>query len=172
MPATTRTILENTTRRAYHNFENRYHLRVPTATGSWDEHALTALRDAGFRSGGARRAVVDYLGRQPCCASAQEIHDGIVTDGGRVGIASVYRVLETLAEQRLVQRVDVGDGVARFEPVLADGHHHHHLVCDDCGRVQPFSDEQLERALERAAERLGYGLAHDVVLRGACGDCR
>ena len=92
--------------------------------------------------------------------------------GGAVGVASVYRALETLAELRLVQRVDVGDGVARFEP--SRGHeHHHHLVCDDCGKVEPFTDPPLERALERAAGKLGYELEqHDVVLRGACNTCR
>ena len=87
-------------------------------------------------------------------------------------MASVYRALDTLAELRLVQRVEAGDGVARFEPSRAD-HHHHHLVCDDCGKVEPFTDDPLERALERAAGRLGYALEqHDVVLRGACEDCR
>jgi Fur family transcriptional regulator, ferric uptake regulator len=144
------------------------------ATSPWSDHALGGLRAAGLRSGGARRAVVDYLGRQSCCASAQEIFDGIRKQGDNVGIASVYRALDTLAEHRLVQRVDVGDGVARFEPAWPDGHHHHHhLVCEDCGRVEPFSDEPLERALARVAGKLGYEFdAHEVVLRGACGDCR
>jgi Fur family ferric uptake transcriptional regulator len=139
---------------------------------SWPDDALEALRDAGLRRGGARRAVVEYLSRQDCCRSAQEIHDGIVSAGGAVGVASVYRTLETLAELRLVQRVDVGDGVARFEPAGEGDHHHHHLVCDDCGRVEPFTDEPLEQALERAAGRLGYAMQHEVVLRGTCGDCR
>ncbi len=116
--------------------------------------------------------MVEYLSRQDCCRSAQEIHDGIVSGGGAVGVASVYRTLETLAELRLVQRVDVGDGLARFEPAREDEHHHHHLVCDDCGRVEPFTDEPLEQALERAAGRLGYAMQHEVVLRGTCGDCR
>jgi Fur family transcriptional regulator, ferric uptake regulator len=146
---------------------------VPTGTTAWSTHALDDLRAAGFRSGGARRTVVDFLGRQGCCVSAQEIHDGVRAEGGRVGIASVYRVLETLAEHRLVLRVDVGDGVARYEPAQPDGNHHHHLVCDDCGRVQPFSDEMLERALERTAGKLGYAMeTHEVVLRGACSTCR
>ena len=83
---------------------------------SWSGHALTALRDAGLRRGGARRAVVDFLEEQDCCRSAQEIHDGIVAAGGTVGVASVYRTLDTLADLHLVQRVDVGDGIARFEP--------------------------------------------------------
>jgi Fur family transcriptional regulator, ferric uptake regulator len=142
-------------------------------SSTWGDHALDDLRAAGFRSGGARRAVVDFLGRQRCCVSVQEIHDGVRSDGRSVGIASVYRVLDTLLEQRLVQRVDVGDGMARYEPAQPDGDHHHHLVCDDCGRVQPFSDATLERALESTAGKLGYAMdTHEVVIRGACGDCR
>lgn len=140
---------------------------------SWSVQALEGLRTAGLRRGGARRAVVEYLDGQDCCRSAQEIHEGIAADGGAVGVASVYRALDTLAELRFVQRVDTGDGIARFEPARADDHHHHHLVCDDCGRVEPFTDAPLERALERAAGKLGYALEqHDVVLRGACEDCR
>ncbi len=139
----------------------------------WPESALSGLRSAGLRRGGARRAVVDYLARQECCRSAQEIHDGIRSSGGEAGVASVYRALDTLVELDLVQRVDIGDGVARFEPAHDGPHHHHHLVCDDCGKVEPFTDAALERALERAAGRLGYELEqHDVVLRGACDDCR
>jgi Fur family ferric uptake transcriptional regulator len=139
----------------------------------WTAHAFEGLRRAGLRSGGARTAVVAHLGRQTCCLSAQEIHVGILREGGRTGIASVYRALETLAALRLVQRVDLGDGVARFEASHADGEHHHHLVCDDCGRIEPFTDATLERALERVAGRLGYDAgAHEVVLHGACDGCR
>ncbi len=67
-----------------------------------------------------------------------------------------------------------GDGIARFEAALPEGeHHHHHLVCSDCGRVEPFSDDGLELALERVAGKLGYAMdQHEVVLHGACGDCR
>ena len=139
----------------------------------WSDHALAGLRAAGLRGGGARRSVVRHLGRQSCCQSAQEIHDGIRDDGGRVGIASVYRALDTLAELQLVQRIELGDGVARFEPAQPNGEHHHHLVCDDCGRVEPFTDAGLEHALDSVAGRLGVSLeAHDVVLRGPCDDCR
>jgi Fur family ferric uptake transcriptional regulator len=140
---------------------------------TWSEHAGDELRRAGFRSGGARRAVVDFLGRRDCCVSAQELHDGLRGEGRTVGIATVYRVLDQLAALRLVHRVDLGEGVARFEAAQPGGEHHHHLVCDDCGRVEAFSDPALERALSRVAGARGYDLeAHDVVLRGACGDCR
>jgi Fur family ferric uptake transcriptional regulator len=93
--------------------------------------------------------------------------------GRRVGIASVYRALDQLDELRLVHRVDLGDGVSRFESAQPDGEHHHHVVCDDCGRVEQFSDSALESRLSAVAGGLGYSLGeHDVVLRGYCPDCR
>ena len=140
---------------------------------SWRAHTDQALRGAGFRSGGARAALLDAMADQSCCASAQELHRRVREEGRSVGIASVYRVLDVLVELRLVQRVDVGDGIARYEPALPDGDHHHHVVCDDCGKVEPFADSTLESAIANASKRLGYSVdAHEVVLRGECGDCR
>jgi Fur family transcriptional regulator, ferric uptake regulator len=138
----------------------------------WASHALETLEDAGFRSGGARRAVVELLGRQNCCMSAQEIFDRLRRARRPVGIASVYRALETLADLRLVKRIDAGDGIARYEPAQPDGDHHHHLVCRDCGKVEAFSDVRLERAIGKVADGLGYSVEeHEVVLTGACADC-
>jgi Fur family transcriptional regulator, ferric uptake regulator len=139
---------------------------------SWTTHALEELGSAGYRSGGARRAVVELLGRQRCCLSAQEIFDRLRSARRPVGIASVYRTLETLAALRLVKRIDAGDGVARYERADPAGEHHHHLVCRDCGKVEAFSDPRLERAIGRVAGGLGYEVEeHEVVLTGACADC-
>jgi Fur family transcriptional regulator, ferric uptake regulator len=140
---------------------------------TWTASALARMRSESGRSGGARRTVVEYLGFQDCCLSAQEIHDGVRTGGHRIGIASVYRALDGLDELGLVQRVDLGDGISRFERVDPLGDHHHHLVCGDCGKVEPFEDPALEAAIVNVAGGRGYEVAaHDVVLRGACGDCR
>lgn len=142
-------------------------------TNAWSESALTKLRAASGRGGGARREVVGFLGGQDCCLSAQEIHEGLRESGVRIGVASVYRALDGLTQLDLVQRVELGDSIARFEPVRPDGDHHHHLVCDDCGKVEPFEDPTLESAIERVAVGHGYSVAaHDVVLHGACNDCR
>ena len=139
---------------------------------TWAAQALRALASAGYRRGGARRAVVELLGRQNCCLSAQEIFDQLRRARRPVGIASVYRALEALVELRLVKRVDAGDGIARYEPAQAGGDHHHHLVCRDCGKVEAFSDSRLERAIDRVAGGLGYTVhEHEVVLTGACSDC-
>jgi Fur family ferric uptake transcriptional regulator len=137
----------------------------------WLEHAQGRLAEQGHRTGGARRQVMDVLARQRCCASAQEIHAQLRVADRRVGLASVYRALDTLAELGLVRRLDV-DGTAAYEPALPDGEHHHHLICSTCGRVDTFEDERLERAIAGLSERLGYAVSeHDVVLRGTCSDC-
>lgn len=139
---------------------------------TWAETTLASIHSRGHRHGGARRAVVELLGRQDCCLTAQEIFDRLRAEGRRVGIASVYRILEQLTRDGFVQRIDIGAGTSRFEAIHAGGEHHHHLVCDDCGKVEAFADEELERALHRVEQRTGYAVAgHDVVLRGACNDC-
>ena len=68
----------------------------------------STLAGAGYRRGGARTAVVEMLGRQTCAVSARDIDDALRDEGRVVGRASVYRTLETLAELKLVQRLDLG----------------------------------------------------------------
>lgn len=142
------------------------------ATADWEAHARSRLAIAGRRAGRARELVIALLAEQDCCLTANEIVDRLRGAGRRVGTASVYRALDQLVTLRLVQRLDFADA-ARYEPLLPSGEHHHHLICDDCGRVEPFADRSLERALDRVGTRSSYEVgAHDVVLRGACGDCR
>ena len=142
------------------------------ATTAWTDHALRRLEEAGYRRGGARRAVVEHLGRQACAVSAREVETALRRSGRAVGRASVYRVLEQLAGLKLVSRLEVGDGTARYEVALPSGEHHHHLVCDECGAVTPFEDPELERTIERVAERMPFAVAeHDIVLHGRCGAC-
>jgi Fur family ferric uptake transcriptional regulator len=140
---------------------------------SWAVFARDVVRRSGARSGTARDAVIAHLATQSCCLSAQEVLDGLRAEGRAVGIASVYRALDQLAELGLVHRIDLGEGLTRFEPAHPGGEHHHHLVCETCGKVDTFDDPALERAITDVAGSHDYVLGqHDVVLRGACGDCR
>jgi Fur family transcriptional regulator, ferric uptake regulator len=142
------------------------------STQPWSEHAQRVLEGSGHRWGTARLSVVDVLAEQPCCLTAGDIVDALRARGQRTGVASVYRALDLLRELGLVQRLDVGDGAARYEPADPSGEHHHHLVCDRCGRVTAFEDEPLEQAITALAGRVDHAIdAHDVVLRGACPEC-
>ena len=139
---------------------------------SWTEHAHAVLAGAGMKRGGARERIIRLLDEQPCALSAVEIEDALRAEGRPTGRASIYRVLELLIEHGLAERVTVGPGQARFETIHPSGHHHHHLVCDQCGRLVAFHDPGLECAIDRVSERLGVRVErHDVLLRGSCERC-
>lgn len=135
---------------------------------NWTELATEALAKAGFRSGGGRRQVLELLGSEGCALTALEI-DRRLPDVGR---ATVYRSLEQLESLGLVQRVDLGGEAAGYERLDPEGHHHHHIVCENCGRIVAFEDESLERAIVALGKRPDFKVSsHEVTLRGECADC-
>src|SRR6478609_481565 len=104
----------------------------------------------------------DWARRANGALSAAEMEDALKRQGGRgVARASIYRILEELEALRMITRVEVGQGLARFEATREEGHHHH-MVCDACGQVIPFEDPDLERSIERLAARVTFTVAeHD-----------
>jgi Fur family transcriptional regulator, ferric uptake regulator len=146
---------------------------MPTAVDTtWAEHALAMLGEAGYRRGGARTAVVEALARHDCAVTALELEDELRRRKLSVGRASVYRALELLEELRLVQRFEAARGIASYERVNPNGHHHHHAICRRCGRMEPFEDRDLERVIEQVSGQVPFEIAeHDVVLRGLCESC-
>jgi len=146
---------------------------MATATDSaWAEHALSTLQAAGHRRGGARTAVVEALAGHDCAVTAIELDDELRRRKPAVARASVYRALEQLEELGLVRRIEVCRGTAGYERVDPAGHHHHHAICRDCGRMVPFEDRSLEQAISRLSESIAFEVAeHDVVLKGRCEKC-
>jgi Fur family transcriptional regulator, ferric uptake regulator len=141
-------------------------------TDSWVQRAEARLAASGHKRGGARRAVVELLDAQQCALTAVEIEDALCGEQRRVSRASVYRILDELERLGLVQRVETGQAMVRYERVCEHEEHHHHLVCDECGVVMPFSDKALESAIETLSERVPLKVSeHEIVLHGSCQDC-
>lgn len=140
---------------------------------AWVDSAQATLAAAGRKRGGARRAVLELLGGQRCALSAVEIEDALRGARRRpVSRASIYRILDELERLGLVQRVDIGQAMVRYERICGQEEHHHHLVCDECGTVMPFSDPALERAISSLSERVPLAVSeHEIVIHGACRDC-
>ena len=140
----------------------------------WAEHAHGVLERSGRHRGAARERLIALFSQWGCALTAQEIEDLLRRNEEErpVGRASIYRALELLFEQQLITRLDLGDGIARYERADPAGEHHHHLLCDGCGQLVAFDDPALERAIDRVSDRLGMRVNHhDVVLHGACPDC-
>jgi Fur family transcriptional regulator, ferric uptake regulator len=145
---------------------------TPAPTENWAERARLVLAEAGHHSGQARQAVLALLDAQTCARSAVEIEDALRAGNRPVARASIYRILDELERLRLVQKVQVGHDMARYEALRTGAGHHHHLVCDSCGTVMPFTDQGLEEAIHELSDRVPMRVAeHEIVLHGACEDC-
>lgn len=139
---------------------------------SWSIHAREVLAQNGRHTGQARRALLELLDSQTCALSAIEIEDSLRMSKRSVARASIYRILDELERLRLVQKVQVGHDTARYEAIRSGEGHHHHLVCENCGTITPFTDAGLEDAIRKVSSRLPMDVAeHEIVLRGACHTC-
>jgi Fur family transcriptional regulator, ferric uptake regulator len=138
----------------------------------WAGRAEAALAASGRKRGGARRALLELLEGQACALTALEIEQALGAAGRGVSRASVYRILDELERLRLVTRVETGQAMVRYERAHDSEEHHHHLVCDRCGLVMPFSDDALERAIRELSARVPLAVSeHEIVLHGACRQC-
>lgn len=103
--------------------------------------------------------------------SAQQLHEQLRVTGTPVGLATVYRTLQALADAGDVDTVRTDDGETRFRRCAASGHHHH-LVCTACGRTIEVSASDVEAWTRRMATQHGFtDVRHHIELFGTCADC-
>jgi Fur family ferric uptake transcriptional regulator len=99
--------------------------------------------------------------------TAEDVYRSLLTENMDVGLATVYRVLTQFEQAGLLSRNHFETGKAVFE--LNEGKHHDHLVCLDCGRVEEFYDEEIEKRQQRVAKDRGFDIAeHALALYGHC----
>ena len=105
--------------------------------------------------------------------SADQVHAIVRQTNPEVGLATVYRTLDLLADLGILQKVNFGDGRSRYEFTEARTHHHHHLICVQCGKVVEFTDELLRSLDESVEKQLGFRiLEQELIFYGYCRDCR
>ena len=119
-----------------------------------------AVRDALRDTGGFR--------------SAQDVYARLRSEGGSVGLSTVYRHLQSLVDDGVVDVIHTPEGEAtyRYCGSAADQRHHHHLVCRDCGRTEEIEGRAVERWAGEVAQAHGYAdVDHTVELFGRCPQC-
>jgi len=99
--------------------------------------------------------------------SAEDVYKLLLTENMDVGLATVYRVLTQFEQAGLLHRNHFETGKAVFE--LNEGSHHDHLVCLDCGLVEEFFDDEIEKRQQKIALERGFKIAdHALALYGNC----
>lgn len=112
-----------------------------------------------------RRVIADVLDAAKDHPDVEELHNRASSRDPRISIATVYRTVNLFEEAGIIERLEFGDGRARYEDAERD--HHDHLIDMTTGEVIEFVDPEIEALQERIAEKLGYQLkGHRLELYG------
>lgn len=114
--------------------------------------------------------MVDLLADIADFRSAQELYDELRKRGDEIGLTTVYRTLQSLADAGEVDVLRTDSGEAMYRRCSA--HHHHHLVCRHCGRTVEVEGLAVERWAEKVAASNGFSdISHTIEIVGVCADC-
>ncbi|MGN6751427.1 MAG: Fur family transcriptional regulator [Intrasporangium sp.] len=117
-----------------------------------------------------QQAVADMLGQSEDFASAQSVHARLRDAGETVGLATVYRALQAMAEAGEVDVLRTDDGEAVYR--ACEPGHHHHLVCRSCGRTVEIEGPAVETWTDRVAAEHGFTeVTHSLEIFGTCAEC-
>jgi Fur family ferric uptake transcriptional regulator len=133
---------------------------------------VEAMDAAGYRLTEPRRTVAELIAaREGHFTAADLIDDAQVRNLG-IGRATIFRVLEILTELDVLERVGLPSGEHAYVP-CRPRRHHHHIICERCGRVADVGDHGLVAAVEDIERRTGWRIAsHRLELYGRCPHCR
>lgn len=139
------------------------------------ENVMERLAGEGYRPTGPRRTVVEEILTRRIPFTSAELWDAVQESAPGVGRATVFRTLDLLGKLGVVQRIhkDAEDG--RCHAYLACGEaHHHHLICNVCGRVTDFEEgDELEDLVRKIEKRTSFKVeGHRLELVGVCPRCR
>lgn len=119
-----------------------------------------------------RSAVTEALAGLEDFRSAQQLHELLRDQGVGIGLATVYRTLQSLAEDGDVDVLRTADGESVYRRCARSGHHHH-LVCRRCGRTVEVEGPGVEAWADQVGATHGFSaIEHTVELSGVCATCR
>ncbi|MFM9326866.1 Fur family transcriptional regulator [Paenibacillus mesotrionivorans] len=127
-------------------------------------YKLTPQRDATLRV---------LLENEKEHLSAEEVFMLVRQQSPKIGIATVYRVLELFSELHIVEKMNFGDGVARYDLRSEEHEHmHHHLICRECGEVREIMEDWLSLLEKRLETEYGFTVTdHRLDFYGSFRDC-
>ncbi len=131
---------------------------------------LYALKQKGFRITSQREAVLKEIYSQP--QTVEELYTALRKRHVDIDLASVYRTLLLFSQLHIVNEIDFGDGVKRYE-ITDRKNHHHHIICRDCGTVKDISLTHENKILQEVSQKSKFNIEkHSLEFFGLCGNCR
>jgi Fur family ferric uptake transcriptional regulator len=126
------------------------------------------IKNSGLKATLPRIKILEIFQRtQQRHMTAEDVYKSLLGEGADIGLATVYRVLQQFEQAGLISRNHFETGKAVYE--LNEGHHHDHLVCLTCGRVEEFYDAGIEERQHAIASERGFLLQeHSLALYASC----
>lgn len=129
------------------------------------ENLIERCEAKGLRMTGPRRVIAQVLSAADDHPDVEELHSRAAEIDPKISIATVYRTVKLFEESGILEKLEFGDGRARYEDSARE--HHDHLIDLSTGEVIEFVDPEIEELQERIAARLGYRLkGHRLELYG------
>jgi len=133
------------------------------------------LKNEGYKLTKQRKVILNtIIENHEAHLSCDELFKLVTKSHPEIGIATIYRTLQLFEELKIVYRVNFDDGFSRYElnsPM--EGHHHHHLICLECGKVLEVQADLLESLEEKIEKEGAFTIVdHNVQFYGYCSDCR
>ncbi len=136
------------------------------------EPLVDAMGGAGYRLTEPRRAVAELVAARDGHFTANDLMDDARARDLDIGRATIFRALELFTELEVLERIDLPSGDHAYVP-CAPTYHHHHMVCDVCGRVTEVEDMGLGPAIDDIQARTGWQVdSHRLELFGRCPRCQ
>ncbi len=131
------------------------------------------IKTAGLKGTEQRALILDIFLRTNEHVSVDDLHNLITRKNKKVGYATVHRTMKLIAECGLAREVMFNDGIARFEHMLDNSEHHHHLICNRCNQIIEFSSKAMEAEEARISRKYGFHIeSHHFKIFGICQKCR
>ena len=120
-----------------------------------------ALKKEGLRYTQQRQLIWDELCSSEEHRDAEEIYLSLRKEGVNASRATVYRTIDVLVKNKLVRKLDLGDGKARYENKI-DSSHHDHLICVKCGKIEEFMNDKIEAIQDDIVKSLGFKMIRHI----------
>lgn len=129
------------------------------------------IPNRAFRNSKQRQAILDVIETDCSHLSAEEIYQQVRLAHPRISLGTVYRNLDALTEQGMVERTIFADGKSRYETARHD--HHHHLICLQCGEIEDLPQCPMDPGLKNYLEELNFEpVHHHFEIYGYCTHCQ